>query len=1091
MKRITLLFVFLIFLGMQGLLAQKKITGTVTSGADGTPIPGASVVAKESPEVGAVTNFQGKYTLEVPEGTETLVFSFVGMQTKEEAIGDRTVVNVSLESTEIALDDVVVTALGISREKKALGYAVQEVNEEELNSTIQNDALSALSGKVSGVQINSSTKMGGSQRILIRGANSITGENQPLIVVDGIPVDNSEFNNNSANGYGGDANGFGGYDLGNTLNDISPEDIESVSVLKGPAAAIYGSRAANGVIVINTKQPQRGKNAISIDFSSKLGFEQVYLLPNLQTKYGGGAIISNEDGGRDGFEVVEIEGQEYLIPQYQVDESWGPRYDPNIKVLHWDAFDKESYPDDYLNPRPWVAPENDVKDYYDLGVSWTNNISLSRSGNDYGVRFSYTNANIQGTMPGSHLDRNNFSLKGNARLSKRLSVNSSLNYVNQKAKGRPQVGYGDNSVGQKFYQWGQRQLDYERLKEYKNNDGTQRTWNRNAWNDPTPKYSDNPYWAAYENYTDDERNRFYGNVSLTYDITEGLQLRGSVFGDTYNFYNRERIAVGSQSTSKYYEAVRTKSEFNYEGLLSYTKQFDMFGIDALAGVNQRNEHYDFNRGNTSGGLIVPEIYSLLNSNDNALTNDFTEEKQVNSIFASASFDIKGMLFLEGTVRNEWSSALPEDNNSYFYPSASASFLFSELLSDVSWLDLGKVRFSWAKVGNDTDPYRVKTTYNYNGNGPFQGAPRLVASTGLNNANLKAETTTSTEVGIEFVGLNNRVNLSATYFNNVTTDQIMPLDVSKATGYDSKYINSGQMTNKGIELSLSVIPVSIDNFQWELGANYTKINNTLDELYGDIKSLDIVRAPFGGVFLRASVGDTYGQFWGHDFIYDDDGNRVVGDNGVWLQTPSLVPMGSVIPDYNLGIRNSFRILNSIDVSVLLDIQQGGKFYSLSHMWGMYSGMLEETAATNDKGNEIRDPVDAGGGIKLDAVTGDVTFNDDGTYTVENTAPNETYISGIGWAARHYHGYGTPSAQSLFDADYVKLRELTVGYTLPDILGPVKNVRVSLYGRNLLTWGLDQEGFDPEMTVNGSGNVQGIDGGLYPSSRTYGINLKFGF
>ncbi len=1088
MKKLSFLLAMLVFVCFQS-HAQVTITGLVTSSEDGAPVPGASVVV-DGTTIGTVTEADGSYSLEVPETAETLVFSFVGMRSQEVDIDDRTTIDVQLVPDVVGLDEVVVTALGISREKKSLGYSVQEVSADDLDDAAQTDALSALHGRVSGVQISSSTSMGGSNRVLIRGAKSITSENRPLIVVDGIPIDNSNFNSSSANA------GYGGYDYGDMLNDINPENIESISVLKGGAAsALYGSRAANGVLVITTKQAQTGVEDFAVEVNSKLGFEQVYLLPQLQRKYGGGTVISDADGGINGFQQVTIDGSNYLVPQYQVDESWGPKYDPNVEVLHWNAFSPESYPEDYLNPRPWVAPDNDVIDFYEMGRNFTNSFAIRQSGQDYGVRFSYTNTDVKGTMPNSSQDKNNFSLSGKVNLLDRLSVDANLNYINQYTKGRPELGYGDNSVGQKFFQWGQRQLDYEELKDYKENDGDQRTWNRLAWDNPNPKYSDNPYWIANENYPDDERDRFYGKVSLSYELLDNLFLKGSAYGDNYTFYVRERVAVGSQATPRYYEAVRNNSEYNYEGMLSYSRQLQDINLSGFAGVNQRKYRLDMNRGESSGGLVVPEIYSLLNSADDPLTNDYTEEKQVNSVFGNVAFDYRSMVYLEGTFRNDWSSTLPEDENSYFYPSVSASFVFSEV-TDFSWLSFGKIRVNWAQTGNDTDPYRVINTYLYTQpptrpGGSFQGTPRLWAEDDLPNIALKAEQTTSTEFGIDLAFFNNRLELAATYFNDVTTDQIMPLEVSKSTGYDSKFINAGEMQNSGIELTAGLVPLDINDFQWRIFANYTKINNELTKLYKDIEAIDIQRAPFGGVFLRASLGDRYGMLWGTDYIYDDDGNKVVGDNGHYLATPDLVPLGSVIPDFNLGIRNTFSYKN-IDFNVLFDIQQGGKYYSISHMWGMYSGMLEETAQTNDKGNEIRDPVSEDGGIKLDGVKGDVTFNDDGTYEVTNTTPNDTYVSAIGWGARHYHGYGTPSAQSTFDADYIKLREVSIGYTLPNAFsGVVENIRVGLYGRNLLTFGLDQPGFDPEMATTGSGNVQGFDGGLMPTARTFGLNLQLQF
>lgn len=1080
MKRFVLVLSLFVFAASSLLYGQGvQVTGTVTSAEDGTALPGVSVVVRGT-TIGAVTDFEGNYSITVPDANATLMFSFVGMLTQEVQVEGRTQIDVALEPTTLALDEVVVTALGISRERKALGYAVQEVDGEELSQALQTSAISALQGRVSGVQISSSTNMGGSSNILIRGANSITQNNQPLFIVDGIPMDNTNYSSSYTD------RGYGGYDLGNLMNDLNPDEIHDISVLKGPAAALYGSRAANGVILITTKKARKGIRDVSVEINSNLGFDNVSTIPILQRKYGGGFEVGGE-GTRDGFEIVNYNGTEYLVPQYAVDESWGPRYDPNINVVHWDGFNE----DGTVTTRPWVAPENDVPTFWETGVTAANSIAISKSGPAYGVRFAYKNTFVDGTMPNSEQKKNDFKIASDINILDNLTLNGSLNYINTYTKGRAELGYSDRSVGQKFFQWGQRQLDYERQKEYKTSTGEQRTWNRISFDDPTPKYSDNPYWTVYENWPDDDRSRLLGSLSLGWEIIEDLTLKGSIYGDYYNFAARERLAVGSQAASDYTETNREFRETNMEAILSYQKQLEGVGFGIMGGANRRFEQYYRIGGSVNGGLIVPGVYNLLNSADAPSIDDYSREKQVNSVFAQANVDIGGLLFIDGSYRIDWSSTLPEDNNQYGYPSVSASFLFSNLL-DLPWMSLGKLRVGWAEVGNDTNPYNVFATYSYNSLGGFGGTPRVFKPGSLLNENLRPETTRSLEAGIDLVFLQNRVDLSATYFNNSTFDQIMPLQVSQATGYASLYINAGEMVNKGFEVSLGMIPVQSGDFEWSLRLNYTKVNNELVELYGDLESLDISWPPFQGVFLRASLGDTYGMLWGHDYIYDDEGNKVVGSNGYWLQTPDLVPIGSVLPDFTMGIRNSLS-WKGIDVGFLIDIRQGGYFYSVSHMWAMYSGMLEETAAVNDKGNEIRDPVSEGGGIRLDGVTGDITWNDDGTYTVTNTAPNETYVSGIGWSARHYHGYGMPSAQSVFKADYVKLREATIGYTFPGGLfdGAIKSLRVSAYGRNLLTFNLDQPGFDPEMTANGSGNVQGLEGGLQPMFRTMGLNLKINF
>ncbi|MBD8488478.1 SusC/RagA family TonB-linked outer membrane protein [Echinicola sp. CAU 1574] len=1088
MKKSVRLALLLCMMVHYAFAQSVTVTGTVTSEDNGEPIPGVSILVKGT-STGAVTDLDGVYSLDVPSGGEVLIFSFIGMTTREVVIGGRTQIDVALASDAKELTEVVVTAMGITREKASLGYSVQAVESEELNKSQQTDVLSSLAGRVSGVQLSSSTNMGGSKRITIRGASSFFGENQPLIVIDGLPVNNSNFNDENMQ------EGNGGFDYGNMLNDLNPNDIESISVLKGTAAALYGSRAANGVIVITTKKGTPGQESFSVDVSSSVNFESVYLMPELQRKYGGGAIISDEDGGQDGFEVANINGTDYKVVQYGVDESWGPRYDPNISVLHWDAF-SEDYPEDYLQPRPWVAPANDVRDFFETGVSYVNSVSVSSSNVNSSVRLAYSNTKTSGTLPGSELTKNNFSINGQTKVLEKLTAQSSLNYVRTATKGRPLLGYPASNqpygspLGQILFQWTQRQIDYERSKKYLNSDGTQRSWNRNSWDDPTPHYSDNHYWAAYKNYADDERDRFYGNVGLSYEIIEGLNLGGRVSGDLYTFYNRERVAVGSQAQSYYYEAVRNNYEYNYELTLRYQRQLNEdLNLSALVGGNQMRQRLHLNRGETSGGLVVPELYNLLNSAGAVLVNDETTKKSINSLFATANLGYKDMLYLDLTARNDWSTTLPEDNNSYFYPSASLSFLFSDVVS-LPWLSFGKVRIGAARVSKDTDPYNVYTTYKFNTDGTFQGSPRVYTPEELLNSELKPENTDTWEVGLEASLFKDRVGFDVTYFKNVTTDQIIPLELSRATGYDAKFINAGEIVNKGIEIMLRGTPVQIRDFRWDITVNYTKIDNEVISIIDGIEAMDIGSAPFDGVTLRASVGERYGQLWGYDYIYDDQGNRVVQDNGYWARTQNLVPLGSVMPDYNMGIRNYFTY-GGFDLSALIDIQKGGKFYSVSHMWGHYAGTWGPTAGINDQGNEIRSPVADGGGIKLEGVTGDIEFNEDGSYSVSNTAPNETYVSGQGWAARYYHGFGMPSAQSVFDADYIKVRELALGYNFD--MGSnefIRSLRVSAYGRNLWTFGLDYKGLDPEIAVNGSGNIQGIEGAFMPTSRTFGFKVDIG-
>ena len=1086
MKNFTLTMVML----LSTLLAynQTTISGTVTD-TDGEPLIGANVLAKGTTS-GTITDFNGFYSLEVGAEATVLMISYTGYGTEEIEIDRaKTVYDVVLQRG-ILLSEAVVTALGISRDKKSLGYAVQQIDADDLNRAQQTDPLSSLAGRVAGVELKQSTNIGGSKRIVIRGANSFFGENQPLIVLDGLPINNSNYNTLATQA------GSGGVDYGNMLNDLNPGDIESISVLKGAGAALYGSRAANGVLVITTKKGKAGTDNFSIDVNSAITFEEVGVMPDLQRKYGGGAIIADDDGGRSGFEVVEIEGNEYLAPQYTIDESWGPKYDPNINVLHWTAFDKESYPEDYLKPKPWIAPKNDVRTFFETGTSLVNSVALTRTTEDFGIRFSFANTTSTGVLPNSELNKNNLSFSGNARFLDNLSINAHVNYIRSETQGRPVLGYPSsgqrygNTLGQTLFQWTHRSIDYEDSKNYANLDGTQRSWNRFAWNNPIPHYSDNHHWTTYKNYSDDERDRLVGNVGLNYQLMKGLQLTARISGDNFTFYSRERVAVGSQATPSFYEAVRNNYEYNYEAKLDYEAALTTgMRLDAMVGVNRFTSRYHLNLGETSGGLVVPDVDNLLNTAGSVLTNDLSIAKKVNSVFGRLALSIKDMIYLEGTARNDWSSALPDDNNSYFYPSVSASFIFSEPLN-LSWLSFGKIRAGWANIGKDTDPYRVVPIYNFNTDGTFQGVPRIFSPKELLNVNLLPEQTTTWELGIEATLLKNRIGVDFTYFNNITTDQIIPLELSKATGYDSKFINAGEIKNNGIEVTLHLTPVKTSVFDWTVSMNYTKVNNEVVKIIDGIEAMDLVSAPFGGTFLRASVGQPYGQLWGYDYVYDDAGNRVVRENGYWARTPNLVPLGSVTPDYNIGLSNGLQYKN-VNLGFLFDFQKGGKFYSVSHMWGHYAGTWGPTAGVNDQGNEIREAVSDGGGIKLEGVLADVEYNPDGSYTVSNVRPNDKYVSGQGWAARHYHAFGYPSAQSVFNADYLKLREVSLSYNLNVSSSVIiKQVQITAFGRNLWTGGLDYDGLDPEITVNGSGNIQGIEGGFLPTTRSYGFKLSLG-
>jgi TonB-linked SusC/RagA family outer membrane protein len=1076
----------LCFAPLARLMAQQRtVSGKVTSAEDRSFLPGVNVLVKGTTS-GTTTGSDGSYSLNVSDNA-TIVFSFIGYMSQEVAVGNQAVVDVQLVADVKQLTEVVVTALGIQREEKALGYSVSKVDNAALTSVNQTNVINSLSGRVAGVQITgASGNMGGSSRITLRGINSIAGNNSPLFVVDGIPFDNSDYNSADTQ------RGSGGYDYGNMAQYVNPDDIESVSILKGPnAAALYGSRASNGVIVITTKKGTK-RQGIGVRVNSGVGFENIFILPKYQNEYGGGFAVSDADGGVNGFAQQNINGQTYSIADYGTDESWGPRY-AGQQVLHWNAFD-EWDAQNYLKPREWKAPDNDVRDFFNTGVSWNNNVELSGGSDNSTFRLSYTNYDLKGYIPNSMLKRNTVAVNGTTKLGDKVNAFGSITYVNNAALGRPATGYGDNNVMQKFNQWGQRQLDMEELKSYKNPDGSQRTWNRTAWNDPTPNYSDNPYWTRYENYQNDETNRYFGNIGFSIDILDWLKFETKLMSDYYTIREQERVAFGSQAQSSYAEANREFNENNYQFLFLANKPLAQnLSLQATFGGNRMHQRYNRNNGITKGGLLIPDLYTLNNSAAPAATGDYSRTKRINSLFGSANLGYKNMVFVDLTLRNDWSSTLPAANNSYLYPSVSSSFVFSDLggLNESNWLSFGKLKASWAQVGNDTDPYNIRQAYvpaldedlyPYN----FGSDALYSVSNTLTNPNLKPESTQSYEVGTELKFFSNRIGLNVTYYDKATSNQILPAEVSGSTGYRYKLINAGKVTNKGWEVELSLTPLKLENgFQWDVFVNWARNRNKIVELAQGIENYTLANAPFA-VSLNALEGKPYGSIMGTDFIYDANGNKVTGAPGTSLEgryLPSEVKeIGNLMPDWTGGISNTFRY-KGIELSGLIDIRQGGQFFSTTYMWGTYSGILEHTIANN-----IREE-----GILLDGVTAIVDeeekplYNADGS--IQTGGRNEARIDAITWGNDHYAG---PAIQNVFDASYIKLREVRIGYTLPARLtGPVRNARVSAFGRNLAIWGTKVTDFvDPENTTSG-GNVQGLEGGALPSLRTYGVNISFEF
>ncbi|HEX2967624.1 MAG TPA: SusC/RagA family TonB-linked outer membrane protein [Bacteroidales bacterium] len=1107
MKKHLLLAVLLVLSGGYALMAQTKvITGTVTSSVEGEgAIPGVAVTAKGT-TLGALTDVEGNFRLEVPQSVTTLVFSYIGMKKAEIEIGDQNVINVVMEPDLMGLDEVVVTALGITREKKSLGYATQQVSGDAIATVRTDNFVNQLSGRVAGVNIRANNNIGGSTNIVIRGAKSLTGNNQALFVVDGVPVDNAVTNN------AGQRTGRSGYDYGNAASDINPNDIQSIDVLKGAAAsALYGSRAANGVIMITTKKGsvRTGKGVgVQITSNTTIGTIDRSTFPKYQTHYGGGygpfySGPQNELPGTGNYpgleERFDINGDGTIdlnVPFYD-DASMGQKLDPNLNVYHWDAFIPES--PNYMQARPFINPGNGPLDYFfKPSVSLTNSIDIS-GGNELSTfRLGYTNLDQSGIMPNSKLQRNNITLVGTYNILPKLKFTASANYTNTAGKGRNSTGYSDNIMSS-FRQWFQVDTDMKLMKELWDMTGRNVTWNPKGFDEfgtfnSKPSYWDSPFWVRYRNFETDERNRILGFAQADWQANKWLSFMGRVSVDTYAELQEERKAVGSVAgelgvgrptvTSGYSRLTRDYFETNLDFLANFNHNFsESFNINAFIGTNIRRQRTDQVFASTNNGLSVPDVYALSNSVDPMAPPEETAPQiGINGYFASISLGFMDTFYLDATYRIDQSSTLPKNNWTYQYPSISGSFLFSQLLN-ADWLELGKLRLNYAEVGNDAPFASVLDTYVPIA--PFSGNPLASVASVKNNPNLKPERTKSIEGGLELSFFKGRAGLDVALYKSNTVNQILPVSVSYTTGYSSKFVNAGELQNKGIELRLSGSPVKAGGFGWDITLNWSRNVNEVVALQEGIENLQIASLQ-GGVTINARVGEPYGAIQGTDFVYRD-GKRVVLPTGYYQLSPSSdIVIGNVNPDWLGGIQNTFSY-KDLSLSFLIDMQHGGDIFSLDMWYGLATGLYQETDYTNDLGNPVRDPVirnddgsydPASGGLILDGVLADGT-------------PNTRRVEGGDYRVWGYAR--NPNAAFIYDASYVKLREVVLTYNFPrawlqnTFLG---GASVSLVGSNLWIIHKNLPHADPEASQS-AGNIQGWQSGVMPTTRNFGFNLNLQF
>ncbi len=1081
MQKLALFLSLVLFIGLETLTAQTKaVSGKVVDNL-GEAIPGASIIVKGT-TIGTISRPDGSYQLNVPEDATSIVFTFVGMETQEISYTGQSAINVTLQSNAVDVDEVVVTALGVSREKKALGYAVTDLGGEAVSKVKQQNLVSSMSGKVAGVRIRQSNNFGGSPNMTIRGNSSIFGGNQPLFVVDGVPVGGGTFNSRDQR------NARTGYDYGSALSDINPDDIESMSVLKGAAAtAIYGSRGANGVVMITTKKGKVQKGlGVSINSGITIGKIDKETFAEYQTEYGAG--YGRYYGSTGYFEDFDVDGDgnDDLVVPLTEDASYGARFDGS-SVYHWDSFVPESK--NYLKAYEYKAAENDPSEFFETEISYTNNIELYGGGEDGTFRLSYTNYQTNGILPNSELDRNTIAFNGDNQINKKLKAGISATASFQDTKGRNSTGYSDNLMSQ-FRQWWQVNVDVKDQERIYKQTGKNYTWNSTAATGGdalTPIYWDNPYWTRYENYQTDSRDRFFGNVYLNFDAFDWLEITARVSLDTYNETREERRAVGSVPTefgllredesSGYQRQDIQRTEVNYDLMFNYnTNITDDLTLSGIVGFNLRDEKTDRVIGSTLGGLVVPGLYALGNSMaPNPFPFEELWDKRVYGAYAQASLSYKNYLYLELTDRIDQSSALPRDNNDYNYFSASTSMIISSL-TDISWLNLAKVRLSYAEVGNDTDPLNVFDTYERETNfGQYQ---RYSYRWTKNNQDLKEERTKEFEIGLETKVFNNRLGLDLSYYNKTTEDLLMPVEQSKATGYSRRWVNAAEVENKGVEVGLYGTPVKINGFSWNIGLNWATNKSKVLDLYEGLDNI-VINTYQGGISVNATKGEPLGTIRGTGFAYHENGEKIVNSSGYYVSETDQI-IGDQNPDWNAGLTNTFTY-KGLALSFLIDIQRGGDVYSLDMHYGQGTGILKHTVGNNELGNPKRNTLSEGGGILNPGVT-------------EDGQPNTTRARADYYAGVYYWGNNSrnPGALTVYDASYIKLRELSLTYNLPKSItsGIAKNVALSFIGRNLWIIDKDVPYADPESGLS-SGLSQGYLVGSYPTVRSYGFNVKIDF
>lgn len=1089
----------MLLLGLQVLFAQtREITGVVTSGEDGTPIPGVSVIVKGT-TLGTVTDMEGRYRLQVPVDAQNLSFSFVGMATQEIAIAGRNSISVVLQPQAIGVDEVVVTALGISREKKSLGYAVQDVKSDELVRAASPNVISSLAGKVAGVQItNSGGQIGSSSRIVIRG-NSSFGDNQPLIVVDGIPISNSAMMQNAV-------------DYGSGLYDINPQDIESVSVLKGgAAAALYGMRAGNGVILITTKTGSGRAQGITVNYDGNFNFDQVYSIQRWQDKYGQGYAGDEwyyKDAQSKGYTGSYAE---YAVGGYSAgrgfkylngigngvndgfDESWGPRLDIGLMIPQYNS------PVDANGNRtatPWISRPNNISDFFEVGHTTNHNFSLTSVTDNSNTRVSLGIRDQIGVLPNTDMSRYTAAINSNMKINKMFDFNLTLNYSRTESDNLPVTDYNASNPMQAFGQWFGRQVDVKDLKANWQTtlpNGFPYNWNSN--------YHNNPYWSLNKNTNSYQRDRVFGKTSLWFIPADFLKFEGRLGLDYFNSKNKP--VTFSRSNETLLDASNAlfeggwfrlnqdrNTELNADFIGYFDKRFGEISVNALAGANYRNLRWE-NSTIGANNLTVPNLFSISNVSGSPVTAMDHVWIRSNSVYASASVGYGNWIFLDASIRNDWSSTIKDP---FFYPAFSVSWLpfdtFDFQSDIISYL---KFRGGWAKVGSATGAYRTDPYFSA-GATTIKGVTQFNQATEFPPANLLPEQVVTTEFGLEANFLKNRIGLDVAVYDKTTTNQIMSVAISKATGYNTTLVNAGEINNQGVEVQLrgSVLK-STSGLNWDVTVNWARDVSEIVELYTDpVTNQSLESYNIGNqwsTFVQARPGEPWGVIYGTGMLRRESDNSVIVAATGRPMLKANIKLGSVTPDWIGGIRNEFSYKN-LSAGFLIDIRQGGDIFSVSQMFGSYGGVLEFTAWEDYRENGVILGKNYLEDTKFVKVVGTAAANIQDSQFAENDIPSAAQV--------FFQSFYSNRELSIYDGSYGKLREAHITYTMPKSLfgagSFVKGGSVALVGNNLaILWRHKSNisGLDPENSVGSGNGGVGLETTSYPPARSFGLKLNLTF